>query len=99
MYDLTGFQRDLLYCIAATDDPYGIEIGRQLGEYTSTDVNHGRLYPNLNTLVDKGLVKKQAKDDRTNFYMLTDLAIEVIEKRRDWEDNKLEPIDIVKDRL
>lgn len=90
MNQLTGFQRDLLYCIAGTDDPYGLQIGRELEKYTSTEVNHGRLYPNLNTLVGKGLVEKQSKNDRTNLYTLTDLAIEHIEEHRQWENNKLQ---------
>lgn len=92
MDELTGFQRDLLYCIAALDEPYGLEIGRQLEEYMSTDVNHGRLYPNLNDLVDEGLLKKEKKDDRTNIYTPTPLAIELIEDRRQWENDKLQEL-------
>jgi DNA-binding PadR family transcriptional regulator len=97
MNELTGFQRDLLYCIAGTNDPYGLQIGRELENYTSTEVNHGRLYPNLNTLVEKGLVKKQSKDDRTNLYTLTDLAIDHIEERRQWENDKLQHLNITAD--
>jgi DNA-binding PadR family transcriptional regulator len=99
MYDLTGFQRDLLYCIAAIDNPYRLEIKRQLEGHISRNVNHGRLYPNLDTLVDKGLIKKRAKDDRTNLYMVTDLAIEVIQERREWENSQLKQIDIAKDQV
>ena len=36
MYELTGFQRDMVYCIAALDEPYGLEIGRELEGYSST---------------------------------------------------------------
>jgi len=94
MHKLTGFQRDMLYCIAALDEPYGLEIGRELEEYSSTEVNHGRLYPNLNQLVDEGLVKKEPKNDRTNLYTLTSLGKELIVERRQWEDDKFQATDL-----
>ena len=66
MFELTGFQRDLLYCIAGTEEPYGLGIKAELEAYGGTEVNHGRLYPNLDTLIDKGYVTKSKLDDRTN---------------------------------
>lgn len=33
MYDITGFQRDLLYVIAGLDDPHGLRIKDILQEY------------------------------------------------------------------
>jgi DNA-binding PadR family transcriptional regulator len=71
MHDLTGFQRDLLYTIAGLDKPHGLAIKDELENYYETEIHHGRLYPNLDTLVDKGLVEKGDKDRRTNFYTLT----------------------------
>ena len=97
MYDLTGFQRDMLYCIATLNEPSGAEIRRELEEYSTAEVNHGRLYPNLNDLVDEGLVRKGNMDDRTNLYTLTPLGRELIEKRRQWEDAQLEDTDITLD--
>ena len=94
MYDLTGFQRDLLYCIIALDEPSGAEIRRELEAYLTADVNHGRLYPNLNDLIDEGLIEKGNKDDRTNLYTLTPLGSELIEERRMWEDDQLEDTEI-----
>lgn len=69
IHELTGFQRDLLYCIAGLSEPHGTVIKENLTEYMSEEVNHGRLYPNLDKLVKKGLVKKSAKNDRTNMYI------------------------------
>ena len=94
MYELTGFQRDMVYCIAALDGPSGAEIRRELEEYSPTEVNHGRLYPNLDELVDEGLIRKEKKDDRTNMYTLTPLGRELIEERRQWEDEKLQDTEI-----
>jgi len=94
MDELTGFQRDILYCAAAVDDPYGLKIGREMENYASPDIYHGRLYPNLNTLVNKGLLKKEKKDDRSNLYILTPEAKQLIIERRRWEEQKLEEIEI-----
>ncbi|SER74867.1 PadR family transcriptional regulator [Natrinema salaciae] len=72
--DLTGFQRDTLEAIARLehDDEtsYGLAIKRHL-EPQYGEVNHGRLYSNLDTLVERGLVEKSAFDKRTNEYTLT----------------------------
>lgn len=86
MYDLTGFQRDALYVIAGLEDPKGLAIKDALDDYYEAEINHGRLYPNLDKLVDKGLVEKGAKDDRTNSYSLTDRGQREIDARREWED-------------
>jgi len=66
-FELTGFQRDLLYVIAGSDQPSGQTVRQQLETHID-NVNHGRLYPNLDTLVDHELVKKGSQDQRTNYY-------------------------------
>ena len=86
MYDLTGFQRDLLYVIAGLDEPHGLAIKDELEEYYEKEIHHGRLYPNLDTLVEKGLVKKSEKDRRTNEYTVTRRGRQEIEARQEWED-------------
>ena len=58
MHDLTGFQRDLLYVIAGREDPHGLAIKEELESYYEKEIHHGRLYPNLDTLVEKGLVRR-----------------------------------------
>ncbi|WP_276271692.1 PadR family transcriptional regulator [Haloarcula litorea] len=85
MYDLTGFQRDLLYVIAGLDEPHGLAIKEELEDYYESDVNHGRLYPNLDTLVEKGLVEKGQLDRRTNVYTLTGRGRRELDARQDWE--------------
>lgn len=86
MNDLTGFQRDLLYVIASFDKPSGQTVGSEIGEYYSAEINQGRLYPSLDTLVDKGLVEKGQKDRRTNSYAITEAGEQVLRDRRDWEN-------------
>ncbi|RBI59751.1 PadR family transcriptional regulator [halophilic archaeon] len=90
MQDLTGFQRDLLYVIAGRESPKGLTLKDDLEEYYEKEIHHGRLYPNLDTLVEKGLVEKGQKDRRTNSYSLTRRGLREIKARRDWEQQYVE---------
>ncbi|QRV14242.1 helix-turn-helix transcriptional regulator [Haloterrigena salifodinae] len=82
---LTGFQRDLLYVIAGVDQPSGQDVMEEIEGYYTTEINHGRLYPNLDTLVNKELVEKGQLDRRTNYYAITDAGLEEIKDRQEWE--------------
>jgi len=95
MENLTGFQRDLMYVILDNDQPSGQEIRRNMEEYyDSSNVNHGRLYPNLDTLVEEDIIVKGAKDQRTNYYDMTEKGESFIQDRRAWEDRKISSSDI-----
>ena len=85
MDDLTGFQRDLVYVIAGAERPSGQEVKEEVEQYYGSEINHGRLYPNLDTLVNKELVEKGQLDRRTNYYAINDTGEELIEERREWE--------------
>jgi len=85
MYDLTGFQRDVLYVIAGLSEPHGVAVKDELENYYETDIYYGQLYPNLDTLADKGLIDKGQKDGRTNMYTVTDRGRRELKARRDWE--------------
>ena len=89
MNDLTAFQRDLLYIIAGLEPLHGLAIAEELTDYYNKEIQHGRLYPNLDTLVDKGLVEKEQEDGRTNSYSLTKRGYRELEVRQEWEDNYL----------
>jgi len=54
MYDLTGFQRDLLYVAAGPDEPHGLAIKDELENYYEKEIHHGRSYPNPDTPSRKG---------------------------------------------
>ena len=90
MYDLTGFQRDMLYVIAGLEEPHGLAVMEELEDYYEQEINHGRLYPNLDELVDKGLLKKGELDKRTNVYTVTQRGQREIGARREWENQYLE---------
>lgn len=86
MHDLTGFQRDLLYVIAGADQPSGQDVKEEVEKYYEQEINHGRLYPNLDTLVNKELVDKGEHDRRTNYYALNETGEQRIQDRREWEE-------------
>lgn len=86
MYDLTGFQRDLLYTIAGKDKPHGLALKDELEQYYESEIHHGRLYSNLDTLVGKGLLEKGQIDQRTNYYQVTQRGRREIEARHEWEE-------------
>jgi DNA-binding PadR family transcriptional regulator len=90
MFELTGFQRDLLYVIAGLDGPKGLAIKDELELVYGKEIDHGQLYPNLNTLVEKGLVMKEPIDGRANSYSLTDHGYREIDIRQKWEQKYLD---------
>jgi PadR family transcriptional regulator PadR len=90
MHDLTGFQRDILYVIAGLEEPHGLAVKGELDDYYEQEINHGRLYPNLDDLVDKGLLEKGELDKRTNVYTVTKRGLRELKARRDWEDEYIE---------
>ena len=86
---LTGFQRDLLYVIAGSGEISGQDVKEELQKAYDDSINHGRLYPNLDTLVDNGFVEKGSIDRRTNSYKITDQGLESIRAHEIWEDQYL----------
>lgn len=85
LYDLTGFQRDLLFVLSGMGAPSGNEIMRELERSQDRNILHGRLYSNLDTLVEQGLVEKGKMDGRTNTYTITSRGLNVVEARYEWQ--------------
>lgn len=90
--ELTGFQRDLLFVIASIEPAKGTKIKAEAEEYYDKEINHGRLYPNLDTLVDRGLVEKGERDARTNEYELTSRGEGLLAQRREWEADRFDGV-------
>ena len=86
--ELTAFQQNIL-TILAEEARYGLAIKRELEEYYDDEVNHGRLYPNLDDLVEMGLVEKSELDKRTNQYALTDEGYETVLDQLGWMFSKI----------
>lgn len=90
--ELTAFQRDLLVVIGRLESengrpPKGLAAKRELETKYDTEINHGRLYPNLDDLVAMGLVDKGERDKRTNWYGLTDDGEATLEELAAWADS------------
>lgn len=92
MYDLTAFQRDLLFVLAGMEEPKGLEVKEKLEGYYQDDIHHARLYMNLDKLADMGLVQKGSIDDRTNYYSVSRRGFREIRDRQDWEEEMLEEV-------
>lgn len=90
MFDLTAFQRDLLITIAGLDEPHGLKLKEELEEDYDSEIHHGRLYPNLDVLVEDGFVSKGSMDRRTNVYSVTERGEELIQDRLDWVSERFE---------
>ncbi|MFP8958452.1 PadR family transcriptional regulator [Natrialbaceae archaeon A-CW3] len=86
--ELTAFQTNILV-ILAKEPMYGLAIKRELEEYYGTEVNHGRLYPNLDELVDLNLVEKSELDKRTNQYELTEDGYDAVLDGIQWTLSKV----------
>ena len=86
--ELTAFQQNIL-TILAEEARYGLAIKRELETYYESEVNHGRLYPNLDDLVELGLVEKSELDKRTNQYALTDEGYQALLDQFSWQFERL----------
>lgn len=81
--DLTAFQQNILLIL--TKEPmYGLAIKRELESYYGSEVNHGRLYPNLDELGEMGYIDKSELDKRTNQYELTEAGHDTVLDQFEW---------------
>lgn len=87
-HDLTAFQQNIL-TILSEEALYGLAVKRELEDYYDNEVNHGRLYPNLDELVERNLIAKSELDKRTNEYELTDKGYELLLGELDWRLSKV----------
>ena len=81
--ELTKFQ-ELILAILAEEGRYGLAIKEELEDYYGEEVNHGRLYPNLDDLAEQGYVEIGEIDKRTNNYAITDAGRSVLEGELEW---------------
>ena len=83
--DRTAFQRDLLWPLSHENARKGTALKAYIADYYGEEINHSRLYQNLDTLVECDLVAQKARDRRTNEYSLTEAARRALEARRAWQ--------------
>lgn len=47
-----------MYIVASDDGQHGLLIRDRVETYYEADINHARLYPNLDALAERGLIEK-----------------------------------------
>jgi DNA-binding PadR family transcriptional regulator len=72
--ELSGFRRDILLILAWSEPTNGRGLLDDLSTLRDEEIGDARLYPNLNALVDAGLVEKRENyhDDRSHEFRLAD---------------------------
>ena len=88
--DLTAFERDILFVANGLEEPKGREIKQELDSYYDNPVNHGRLYPSLDSLDEAGLIDKSAMNARSNRYTLTDAGVAHLRARQEWKTSAID---------
>lgn len=69
---LTAFQRDVVFVMYGLGQPNGQAIRRALeADSVYDDITQGRLYPNLKTLTEHGILRKGRLNRRANWWALT----------------------------
>lgn len=91
VYELTSFQRDLLFVAGGLTSASGKEIKNELEESQGRKLLAGRVYTNLDTLVDEELVEKGEIDGRTNRYVITENGEDAIEQLYEWQRQHADP--------
>jgi DNA-binding PadR family transcriptional regulator len=77
--DLTGFQIKLLFSVARSGPSSGTTVKNIMEDkVVGHEVNHGRLYPNLDVLVEHNLINRGQMDRRTNKYTITQEGLEYL---------------------
>lgn len=92
MFDLTGFQRDLLYVTVEADGQHGLGIKTELETHYPEEIPNARIYPNLDALAQRGLLSKSAENRRTNAYSLTERGMRELIARQRWEEQYIEQL-------
>jgi hypothetical protein len=89
---LSAFQRDILAALPVSQphpqsdagQPHGLAVKTTIETWYGSEVNHGRLYPNIDELAEKGYLARERIDKRTKAIRLTDAgkdALGVLAKR------------------
>lgn len=85
VFQLTNFQRDLLFVVAGVTSASGKEVKQTLEDSQDRRFLAGRVYTNLDALVDEGFVEKGEIDGRTNRYKITEQGENAIGELYDWQ--------------
>jgi DNA-binding PadR family transcriptional regulator len=85
MQELTGFQRDVLFVLNGLGASHGARLKRELERARYESVLPGRLYHNLDVLVEQSFVEKREGSGRENEYQLTQEGRASIREHNEWQ--------------
>lgn len=85
MQDLTGFQRDILIVLNGLGASHGAQLKRELERARYSSLLSGRLYHNLDVLVEQSLVQKRDGAGRENEYRLTAEGSTSVREHSEWQ--------------
>lgn len=72
--------------------PNGLEIIDNFQSYYDDEVHHDRLYSNLDTLAEMGLIEVDEKDRGATEYPITESGLDEITAHRIWESEYIESL-------
>lgn len=78
---MTALQRDLLWTLVHGAPIEGTTVKHAIEEYYDEPIDRSQMYPNLDELVERGLV-----DERADEYRLTEAGRRALSRRRAWID-------------
>lgn len=83
---LSALQWDVLWTLSKRGALSGIGIREELVDYYGEDVSYGEVYPNLDALVDFGLVTRREGDHHTSEFKLTEEGRHTLARRQVWQE-------------
>lgn len=90
LHDYSGFQRVLLYSLAACDGPTGSHVHDIVDAEYSTAISRQRVYANLDDLVEAGLVEKHPDDNGwTKTYRVTEAGFTALSEFHAWTTQQI----------
>lgn len=92
MEKVTSFQRDLLYVISGLEEATPESISAELSDYYNGSIPQGRFDPNVEAIVELGLVNREYKDDESRtepVFELSENGKEELKERKIWEDKHI----------
>ncbi|MFC6906742.1 helix-turn-helix transcriptional regulator [Halalkalicoccus tibetensis] len=82
-------RRQQILIVLSENPQYGLAIKGELEDYYGNEVNHGRLYPNLDELVERDLIAKSELDKCTNQYELSNDGYDLLLGELNWRLSKV----------
>lgn len=89
MRELNIKQEDILIIIGKEPNRPSTEVKEELSEYYERDIQKGLFYPNVDVLVEKGLVREETDNRKPEEreYSITQRGRELLQKQQEFREN------------